>query len=221
MIFSKPAFHPRLTLQDDHFRRFADLAFRHLQGAWEHRREAAVHSQLARIENSDSKFGQAEHLRSLTAYNFHQSEEYSHSCASIVFSHVWVLSAANYYRLALKGGKIDPGKVPVNNTQSPPGIAASLSLPRGVREEAERLHGLRNTLMHLVEDDKKTEPIDVVDFRAAHAMASCAWKIYCGVLLNYGVKPDPDGWKIQTSQYSLPASLQDADDVLARDSVKQ
>ncbi len=138
-----------------------------------------------------------------------------------MFSHVWVLSAANYYRLALKGGKIDPGKVPVNNTQSPPGIAASLSLPRGVREEAERLHGLRNTLMHLVEDDKKTEPIDVVDFRAAHAMASCAWKIYCEVLLNYGVKPDADNWKIQTSRYSLPASLQDADDVLAGDSAKE
>ncbi len=221
MILSKPAFYPNLTLQDDHFRRFADLAFRHLQGAWEHHQGVAMHSRLARIENSDPRYGRAEHLESGTAYNYHQSEEYSHSCASILFSHVWVLSAANYYRLALKRGKIEPGTVEVNQTQTPKAVAESLDLADDVLEEADRLHDYRNTLMHLVEDDKKTADIGVLDFRAAHAMASCAWKIFCGVLLNYDVPPDADNWKIQTSQYSLPASLQDADDVLAGDSVKE
>ncbi len=138
-----------------------------------------------------------------------------------MFSHAWLFSAANYYRLALKLGKIKPGKVEVTNTESPVVIASSLSLPGNILEEAKLLHGYRNTLMHLVEDDRRTADIGVLDFRAAYAMASCAWKIFCGVLLNYYVKPDTDNWKIQTSRYSLPASLQDADDVLAGDPVKE
>ena len=67
MIFSKPAIFPALALQDDHFHRFADLAFRHLLGAWELHQGVAVHSRFARIDNADPRFGRAEHVRTAAA----------------------------------------------------------------------------------------------------------------------------------------------------------
>lgn len=222
MIFNKPPFEPDLALQDDHFRRFADLAFRHLQGAWDHHQGAARHSRLARIDNSDPRFGRSEHVNASTEYGGHQSEEYTHSCASIIFSLVWVVSAANYYIRAAKGRPIEPGKRELETGRGKAAtVAQSLGLSGDVLEGARRLDWYRSKLLHLCEDDEKKTAIGTLDFRAAYEMAFCAWEIFCGVLLNYDVQPDADSWKIQTSRYSLPASLQDVDDVLVGGSVKE
>lgn len=129
----------------------------------------------------------------------------------MLFSHVWILSAGNYFRLSCKlKTKLSEGwntnKVIVR-TGSPQLVAKDLGLPSRVIDLGSEIHGMRNTIMHLVEDDPKTSPIHTLDFKAAYVYSKATWIIYCALLRNYGVRPDRGSWRLQTSRYGLPHNL--------------
>lgn len=203
-----------LLLQDDHYRRINDLCFRHLSGAWDRYREQIPHHWIANVSNDDPDFGNAKHLESLAAQGSLQSEEYSQSIASSLFAHVWLLSAANYFRLAVKlKNRSDEDlhdKEPIERTNSPKLIAEDLGLSADLRGLAEDLHKARNTIVHLIEDKKDAYPLGDLGFEQAYRFAEGTWEIYCALIEHYGRRPDENHWKIQTDRYSLPNSLTDA-----------
>ncbi len=207
-ILTKPAMYGGLLLQSDHYHRVADLCFRHLAGASARYNDRQNHAWILKITNDDPEYGRSRYLKSLAIYQFNQSEEYSQSIATVLFAHIWLLSAANYYRLSCKH-KIPHdapwlGCDPIEKTFSPQHIAQELKLPEFVVQQAEIIHRMRNTITHLVETDKKTEPIDKLDFPMAFRLVKTTWIIYLALLRHYGVKPDPGSWVIQTKKYELP-----------------
>lgn len=213
-LLSKPAMPDgSLLLQDDHFRRINDLSFRHLLGAWENHQSQTQHDWIIGISNDDPTYGNDKYLKSSEALNFCRSEEYSQSIASTIFTHVWLLSAANYYRLAIKlKSKSDEdlhNKAPIERVHSPEVIAAELELCCRLKRLAHDLHNARNTIVHLVEDEKDRFPLDDLGFEQAYQFAEGAWEIYNALLEHYGRKPDDDNWRIQTGRYNLPNSLAD------------
>lgn len=211
MQFHKPSAHVPLDTQDDHNRRMADISFRHLYGAWNNYSKKQEHKWIKSINNEDPKFGRSEYLTSHTQYNAFESEEYTQAMASTLFSHVWLLSVANYYRLSCKtkssGNNYFICSNVIEKTNTPHQIASQLNLPNNVITCAENLHNMRNTIMHLVEGDKKTAPIGSLDFKAAYMFSKTTWVIFCALLRNYGIKPDRGSWRIQTNIYSLPSNL--------------
>ena len=204
MRLVKPSFAPFLSLQDDHYRRFADLSFRHLGGAWENHQAVEACRDLACIQNTDARFGHSEHLSFLGRYQAHLSEEYSQASVSVLLSHTWLLSAANYFRLSAK--HVNKQAIKLSRTDTPKVIAEALDV-QNLNGAPDRLHGYRNTLMHLVENDPKTKDIGAIDFIVAYEMAKCVWDIYCAVLVNYQLVPDDGSWEIQTKRYGLPSSV--------------
>ena len=216
MQFNKPYVNSQLGVQDDHYWRMADMSFRHLSGAWQHYKNKAHHTWIKDINNDHPEFGRSEYLKSLHEFGLLESEEYTQSMGSVLFSHVWILSAANYFRLACK---IKTKRSESWNTQriitktgSPQSVAEELELPAHVVEYGKELHGMRNTIMHLVEGDPKTSPIHTLDFKAAYIYAKATWIVYCALLRNYGIRPDRGSWRIQTSRYSLPNNLAECDE---------
>ena len=195
-----------LSIQDDHSRRMTDISFRHLNGAWKNHNNKQEHIWIKGISNDDSRFGKSEYMISHGKLMVFESEEYTQALATTLFSHVWLLSAANYYR---QYSKIKfPEKTEVlKDTSSPQSIATQLCLPTSIIECAAELHGMRNTIMHLVENDKKTAPITTIDFKYAYHIAKVTWVIFSALLRNYGIKPDLGSWRTQTKIYSLPHTL--------------
>jgi len=211
MQFHKPSIHAPLDTQDDHNRRMADISFRHLTGAWENHNKKQQHKWVKNITNEDPAWGKGEYLTSRTHFNAYESEEYTQAMASTIFSHVWLLSVANYYRLSCnnsstKGNYLKCESI-INKTSTPQAIATELNLPKNIISYAEKLHNMRNTIMHLVEGDKKTAPITSLDFKSAYMFSKATWVIFCAILRNYGIRPDRGSWRIQTNLYSLPHNL--------------
>lgn len=198
----------RLILQDDHYRRVADLCFRHLQGTFEHFTARQQHEWIRGVSNSDPEYGRKRYLDALTDREHHQSEEYSHAIASVLFAHIWLLSAANYYRLSCKHKTPYDAPwlstKPIKGTSSPALIAKELRLHALVIQQAEILHDMRNTIAHLVEDDRKTALMKDLDFPTAFRLVEAVWTIYIALLRYYGVHADTGSWAIQTKRYGLP-----------------
>ncbi len=203
-----------LLLQDDHYRRINDLCFRHLSGAWSNYLHQIPHNWIDNVSNEDPGYGNAEYLKSLSDRGFLQSEEYSQSIASALFAHIWLLSAANYYRLAIKlknrADKDLHDKQPIERTHSPTRIAEDLGLSDDLCELAEELHNARNTITHLIEDNRDAYPLSDLGFEQAYMFVEGSWKIYCALIDHYGRSPDHNHWKLQTDRYGLPNSLTDA-----------
>ncbi len=210
MLF-KPSLAGFLQLQDDHYTRLCDLCFRHLAGAFEHNRVVLANQSYACISNDDVRYGRSEHLSILNNYRFAQSEEYSQAIGATIFAHVWLLSAANYYRLSCKHRHptnapwldIDP----IARTHHPQLVAEDLTLPQSLVELAGQLHEVRNTLVHLVETDPKTAPVGNLDFAHAYYLVKGAWIIYIALLRHYRPNVTPGSWGIQARCYGLPRSL--------------
>ena len=198
-------------LQDDHYRRVSDLAFRHLAGAEQRFKERRKHEWINTVANDDPAFGREEYVKSASAYQQNLSEEYTQALAAILFSHIWLLSAANYYRLSVKHQQ--PKGAPwltrqaIKGTDKPHVIARSLNLPQRVINGAESLHFIRNTFTHLAEDSPQTIRIDTLDFPQAHSLTKCTWVIYCALLRHYGLSPGVGSWVIQAQRYNLSRSL--------------
>jgi len=191
-----------LEIQDDHSRRMTDIAFRHLYGAYNNYLQKQDHLWVKEVSNDDSRFGKSEYMLSRNNLNILESEEYTQSIAATLFSHIWLLSAANYYRQHYKNNTT------IKNTSSPQDIAVQLNLHKTVISYAEEMHYIRNTIAHLVESDKKkTSQITDLDFKAAYKYTKVTWVIFCAILRNYGLRPDLGSWGIQTSLYSLPRTI--------------
>ena len=203
-----------LLLQDDHYRRINDLCFRHLSGAWNNYLKQIPHHWIDDVSNGDPGYGNAEYLKSLGDRSFLQSEEYSQAIASALLTHVWLLSAANYYRLAIKlKNPADDDlhdKTAIEKTDTPRLIAECLGLSCDLCRLAKELHDARNTIAHLIEDKKDAYPLGGLGFEQAYRFAEGAWEIYCALIEHYGRSPDDNHWKIQTDRYGLPNSLADA-----------
>jgi len=197
-----------LDLQDDHYWRMADICFRHLAGAYENYQKTLPHLWIRKVKNDDPKFGRPEYMASRSCLGGDESEEYTQSLAAIVFCHVWVISTANYYRLSVKQGKITAeemgGRAEITAVHSLERIAGELSLPKGVIATAADVKNARDTILHLVTDDKKTFPINEIGFPKAYEFVHWGWKIYIALLEYYGRVPDEGSWAIQTSRYNLP-----------------
>jgi len=198
-------------LQDDHYQRVADLAFRHLAGAGDRCLERRKHEWIKTVPNDDPRYGREEYLNALGKYQFNSSEEYTQALAAVLFTHIWLLSAANYYRLSIRHQKPNGapwlGRTPIAGTDKPQRIAEELKLPKRIVACAEFLHYIRNTISHLVETDPKTVRIDELDFPLAYELVKCTWVIYCALLRHYGLRPDRGSWLIQTRRYNLPCRL--------------
>ncbi|MBF0353201.1 MAG: hypothetical protein HQM11_19375 [SAR324 cluster bacterium] len=211
MQFYKPPDYLPLGVQDDHYRRMADISFRHLSGAWENYKNKTNHIWIRDVKNDDPRYGNYEYLNSLTKLGIYESEEYTQAMAATLFTHVWILSAANYYRLSckLKFPRNMPwlDKKVITNVGSPQQIAIELGLPAHVIEYQKNLHGMRNTLMHLVEGDPKTSAIHTLDFKSAYFYAKSTWVVFCALLRHYGMRPDRGSWRIQTKRYLLPENF--------------
>ncbi|HLM82168.1 MAG TPA: hypothetical protein VK302_16315 [Terriglobales bacterium] len=205
----KPPMKGILVLQDDHYRRLADLCFRHLQGTFNHFTVRRQHEWIRSISNSDPKYGTAPYLDALMKRDLSQSEEYSHAIASVLFAHIWLLSAANYYRLSCKYKTPHDAPwlsiKPIEKTSSPALIAKELNLDAIVIQQAEILHDMRNTIAHLNETHPTTAPMKDLDFPTAFRLVESVWTIYIALLHHYGVQADTDSWVIQTNRYGLPA----------------
>ena len=203
-----------LLLQDDHYRRINDICFRHLAGAWANYLEQIPHEWIDNVSNDHPDYGNAKYLQSLSQRGSHQSEEYSHSIAATLFSHVWLLSAANYFRLAIKlknnADKDLHDTVAIEKVGSPFQIASELNLSDDLCKVANDLHTARNTIAHLIEDRKDAYPLADLGFEQAYRFTETTWEVYCALLLHYGRPPDDDHWNIQTDRYQLPKSLNDA-----------
>lgn len=200
-----------LELQDDHYTRLCDLCFRHLAGAFEQSRVVLANKSYACISNDDDRYGRSEHLKILSGYRFSQSEEYSQAIGASIFAHVWLLSAANYYRLSCKHRHPADAPwldiAPIARTHHPQLIAEDLRLHRSLVELAGQLHEVRNTLVHLVETDPKTAPVGNLNFAHAYNLVKGAWIIYIALLRHYRLNVTPGSWGIQTRRYGLPRSL--------------
>lgn len=208
-ILTKPAMAGRLILQDDHYRRVADLCFRHLQGTFERFTAGQQHEWIRGVSNSDPEYGTARYALASAYLQVHESEEYSHAIASVLFAHIWLLSAANYYRLSCKH-KTPPDAPwlsikPIEGTSSPALIAKELKLHALVIQQAETRHDMRNTIAHLNETDPKTALMKDLDFPTAFRLVEAVWTIYIALLGHYGVQADTDNWAIETSRYGLPS----------------
>ncbi|MGO9084579.1 MAG: hypothetical protein ACLQBK_05070 [Candidatus Sulfotelmatobacter sp.] len=207
-ILNKPALAGGLILQDDHYRRVADLCFRHLRGTFERFTARREHEWVRGVSNSDPEYGTERYSLALAYLQVHQSEEYSHAIASVLFAHIWLLSAANYYRLSCK--LKTPSDVPwlsiepIKETYSPASIAKELKLDATVIQQAETLHDMRNTIAHLNETHPTTAPMKDLDFPMAFRLVEAVWMIFIALLQHYGVQADTDSWAIQTSRYGLP-----------------
>lgn len=210
-MLTKPHLGGSLMLQDDHYRRVADLAFRHLAGAGDRFMERRKHEWIKTVPNDDPRYGRAEYLKALGENQFNSSEEYTQALAAVLFTHIWLLSAANYYRLSVKHQKPSGAPWlncnPIAGTDKPQVIAKALKLPQRIVACAESLHYIRNTISHLVETDPKTERIDDLDFPFAYSLVKCTWVIYCALLRHYGLRPDRGSWAIQARRYNLPFRL--------------
>lgn len=211
VMLMKPFLGGSLMLQDDHYRRVADLAFRHLAGAAERFSERRKHEWIKGVPNDDPRFGREQYLKASGEYQFNTSEEYSQALASMLFTHIWLLSAANYYRLSVKhntpSGAPWLTRTPIEGTDKPQVIAKALNLPQRVITAAESLHYIRNTITHLVETSSQTIRIDELDFSYAYSLSKCTWVIYCALLRHYGRRPDWGSWGIQAARYGLPRRL--------------
>ncbi|QEP43016.1 hypothetical protein D5085_07740 [Ectothiorhodospiraceae bacterium BW-2] len=210
--FSSP-----LSLQDDHNRRMCDIAYRHLQGCHENYRSKVEHQWFQKVPSDSAEWGKCEFMQARKAFMFHESEEYTQALASILFSHIWIISVTNYYRLLCKGNKtrerVGCGQS-LSGTDKIHSIAKQLELPQFVVDYAEELHRYRNTITHLVEGDKKTAPIANADFIVAYRYAKTAWVIFGALLRRYGMRPDLGGWRRWTASYGLPPSMGAAESVL-------
>ena len=211
MQTNKPYGNSQLGVQDDHYWRMADMSFRHLAGAWQHYNNKSKHLWIKSIDNDNPEFGHSEHLKSLRELGLCESEEYTQAIGSVLFSHVWLLSAANYFRLSckLKTNRSESWNIKkvITKTGSPQLVAEELGLPSCVVELGKEIHSMRNTIMHLVENDPKTSPIHTLDFTTAYIYSKTTWIIYCALLRNYGISPNRGSWRIQTSRYALPHNL--------------
>ncbi|WP_185234342.1 hypothetical protein [Teredinibacter franksiae] len=166
----------------------------------------APHAWHRGVGNDDNRFGRSEYMIARREFSFHESEEYTQSIASIIFSHVWILSAANYFRQKqkVKGGNKE---YRVTATHSPDRLASQLKLPEVVIESARQLHNMRNSIMHLIESDPRSEDILEVGFEDAYTYAKTVWVINNALLRENGIRPDKGNWRIQVGFYSLPATL--------------
>jgi hypothetical protein len=208
MLLVKPNLAGELQLQEDHYERVCDLAFRHLGAAYENSRNAEPHRWIREINNDDPRYGRLEYLVALRNLLAAESEEYSHVLAALIFAHTWVLSAANFYRLsgqALRRRK--QFRVKIHRTDNPEAIASALRVAARVVSQMTRLHRLRNTIMHLVEGTKHTERIDKLRYSDAYTMLKSAWIVYCAVMRNCSEMPVLGAWRYQTKRYRLPPSL--------------
>jgi len=201
MQLGKPPNPGNLLLQDDHVRRMADISFRHLAESWKNYQEKQKYIWVREIDRDDHRWGKKEYLTAGVYFDSAESEEHTHAMGATVFSHVWLLSAANYYRLSNKGS--DKDNI-LHGTDNPEKIAKELELPQHIQTMAKTLHLTRNTIMHLVELTPKTEPIHNLNFPTALLFAKLTWTIYCKLLRKYGVRPDVGSWRIQASKYELP-----------------
>jgi len=193
MKFSKPPDYLPLGVQDDHYRRMADISYRHLSGAWENHKSKEKHTWIQGVSNDDPRYGKAEYMESLYYFGIYESEEYTQAMAATLFTHVWILSAANYYRLSCKlqfpKGKPWLGKRVITKVSSPQLIAMELGLPEHIVEYQKGLHGMRNTLMHLIEGDPKSSEIHTLDFKSSFLFAKSSWVVFCALLRHYGLRP--------------------------------
>lgn len=62
MQIGKPYGNSLLGVQDDHYWRMADMAFRHLSGAWQHYKNKTQYSWIKDIDNDSPEFGSSEYL---------------------------------------------------------------------------------------------------------------------------------------------------------------
>jgi len=179
-----------------------------LKGAFDSFTDCQQYEWIRAVPNSDPEYGGARYLHAVTRLGNHRSEEYSQALASVLFAHIWLLSAANYFRLSCKH-KIPPDAPwlsikPIEKTSSPDLIAKELKLHACVIRQAEILHAMRNTITHLVETDRKTAPIEELDFPTAFRLVKAVWVIYIALLRHYGVQADAGRWASQTKKHGLP-----------------
>ena len=210
MIFFKPSFSTPLSLQDDHYWRVADICFRHLKGAYDNYKHASSYEWHRKIENNDPQWGKSQWMHARKKYGIFESEEYTQAMAAVLFAHIWLLSAANYYRQSVKiidksnviNSKIDP-----ISCSTPLKISEQLNMPPLLNSYLEKLHGLKNTITHLVENDPKTENIGDLSFPQAFKLIKATWIVYIELLKHYGKNPDVNSWLIMIKKYDLPRSL--------------
>jgi hypothetical protein len=186
----------------------ADICFRHLYEAYENSQKKQPHGWIKGISNEDLRFGRSDYLESLNKHSRFESEEFTHSLGASVFSHVWLLSAANYYKI----GKINDVK-PITGTQNPQSIAKSLNLPEFICTYAKELHDIRNAAMHFIETKPTHTIINSLNFEIAYKYVKTTWVIYCALLRYYKRPPDRGSWTLQTRRYSLPRTLKKCSDV--------
>lgn len=189
----------------------ADICFRHLEGAHENYQKIAPHLWIQKVNDDDPEFGRFDYLSSLSKLGIHESEEYTHSLAAVVFCHVWVLSTANYYRLALKQGTLTKektgGQAGIKTVHTLEEIARQLNLSPNIIATAKELKQARNTILHLVTSKNDSFPINEIGFQKAYQFAQCAWEIYIALLEYYGHTVGEGSWIIQTGRFNLPSEF--------------
>jgi hypothetical protein len=211
-LFRRPPNSPPLSLQDDHYRRTGDLAFRHLAAAFNHYQNRTAMEPIRTLTSEHPDYGRDAHVQGVVDYGQYSSEEYSHCLAAVLLTHIWLLSAANFFRLSARPGvdgalRVRP-KIDLQSTDKVDKIARELQLPRRVVDCANRLELMRNTIAHLVEPDRRTQRIDQLNFEIALAFTKCSWLIYCALMRNYGALPDRGSWLIQVNRYGLPGKVE-------------
>ncbi len=95
------------------------------------------------------------------------------------------MSAANYFRLAIKTKK--SSEKPIHDltpikSGSPREVAKELELSEDICELATGLHNARDTIVHMIEDDGRTYPLDELGFTQAYRFVQCSWDIYIALL---------------------------------------
>ena len=199
-----------LQLQDDHYWRVNDICFRHLAGSYEHYQMQLPHRWIKGVKNDDPRFGRSEYMKSRSILGPAESEEYTHAIASTLFAHVWVLSAANYFRLAIKTKKRSEESIhditPIKSG-SPREVAQKLGMSEDIYDLTTDLKCARDTIVHMIEDDGRMYPLDELGFEQAYRFVQCSWDIYIALLKYYGRTPDEGHWEIQTRNHGLPSSI--------------
>ena len=188
-----------LQVQDDHFWRLADICFRHLSSAFQYREEQSPHKWIVEVSNDDVRFGRSDYMKSRSALNWAQSQEYTHAIAATVFAQAWILSAANFY---CQSNPNVLGK----QFKSPEQLSKALGAPSSLRHRAKDLRELRNKALHLYEGEDGGDLADL-DCTSAFRHVETTWLVYEALLRKFGVTPDHGAWEIQMSRYGLPANL--------------
>ncbi len=194
-------------LQLDNFRRIADLCFRHLNLTYENYLLSKKYHWHKSINHNNPEFGSDRYLNDLRNYRIYKSEENSNAIAAIIFADAWLLSAKNFYRITYNNKTFTKNKKLINSNK-PDEIAKELCLHEKICNLGSELRAYRNTIVHMVETDKRSKDINSLDFQKTYKLIKTTWIIYSKLVEYYEEqKIYKSQWQKQVNQYKLPKSL--------------